>query len=174
MNTSILQEKPQNTDVFEEKERQTEIYWCGACQTPIVNYTDDADKGFCPLCNGKTKYFVVDIRPVFPEERLLLEILIDKPLAFIDKTVWYNENLIQPAINHIYSIEEKVYVSRDRAILRENANSRSDGIITVLYGDELKVIESVPRWVKVAYQDENGVIYIGFVSKISVEELTNE
>ena len=93
---------------------------------------------------------------------------------FIDKTVWYNENLIQPAINHIYSIEEKVYVSRDRAILRENANSRSDGIITVLYGDELKVIESVPRWVKVAYQDENGVIYIGFVSKISVEELTNE
>lgn len=32
------------------------------------------------------------MRPVFPEERLLIEILLDKPLAFIGKSVWANTN----------------------------------------------------------------------------------
>ena len=34
----------------------------------------------------------VDIRPVFPEERLLFEILLDKPLQFLDKSVWASNN----------------------------------------------------------------------------------
>ena len=88
MNTSVSGKNQQNIDMVEADERLSEIYWCGTCQTPIINYDDDADKGFCPLCNSKTQYMVVDLRPVFPEERLLLEILLDKPLAFIEKTVW--------------------------------------------------------------------------------------
>lgn len=31
---------------------------------------------------------VSDIRPVFPEERLLLEILLKKPFAFLKDSVW--------------------------------------------------------------------------------------
>lgn len=35
------------------------------------------------------KYLYADIRPVFPEERLLLELLLDKePNEFIKKSVW--------------------------------------------------------------------------------------
>lgn len=34
----------------------------------------------------------MDLRPVFPEERLLIEILTAKPLEYIDKTVWALDN----------------------------------------------------------------------------------
>ena len=47
------------------------------------------DKGICPICGKKTKYLTTDIRPVFPEERLLLELLLDKePHTFIRSSVW--------------------------------------------------------------------------------------
>ena len=34
----------------------------------------------------------MDLRPVFPEERLLIELLIAKPFAYINKSVWANNN----------------------------------------------------------------------------------
>lgn len=70
----------------------TDIYWCGQCKVPIIKYRNEATKEICPLCAGKTKYMVADLRPVFPEERLLLEILLDKPLAFVKSSVWANNN----------------------------------------------------------------------------------
>ena len=70
----------------------TDIYWCGQCKVPIIKYRNEASKEICPLCGGNTKYMVADLRPVFPEERLLLEILLDKPLAFIKSSVWANNN----------------------------------------------------------------------------------
>ncbi len=66
-----------------------EIYWCKDCNIPIIQSTNQADKGTCPICCGKTKYLTTDLRPVFPEERLLLEILLDKePNTYADKSVW--------------------------------------------------------------------------------------
>lgn len=35
------------------------------------------------------KYVATDVRPVFPQERLLLEILLDKPLAYLHDSVWF-------------------------------------------------------------------------------------
>lgn len=55
-----------------------EVYWCPECKVPIINTTTQADKGSCPLCGHKTKYMSADLRPVFPEERLLLELLLEK------------------------------------------------------------------------------------------------
>lgn len=66
-----------------------EIYWCVHCKTPIIQNVTQADKGICPLCGEKIKYLSADLRPVFPEERLLLELLLDKePNEFIKKSVW--------------------------------------------------------------------------------------
>ena len=66
-----------------------EIYWCKDCNIPIIQSTNQADKGICPICGGKTKYLTTDLRPVFPEERLLLEILLDKePNTYAEKSVW--------------------------------------------------------------------------------------
>lgn len=66
-----------------------EVYWCEGCKTPIVQTVSQADKGICPICGEKTKYMSADLRPVFPEERLLLELLLGKkPNEFIEKSVW--------------------------------------------------------------------------------------
>ena len=66
-----------------------EIYWCNHCNVPIIQTTNQADKGMCPVCGEKTKYMAADLRPVFPEERLLIEILLGKkPHEYIDKSVW--------------------------------------------------------------------------------------
>ena len=75
-----------------ESDIPSEIYWCGGCQTPIVKYANEIDKKTCPLCQAKTEYLCVDIRPVFPEERLLFEVLTAKPFAYKDKTVWACDN----------------------------------------------------------------------------------
>ena len=68
------------------------IYWCNDCKTPIIKPADRIDKNICPLCGKNTIYLSADLRPVFPEERLLLEILTAKPLEYINKTVWASDN----------------------------------------------------------------------------------
>lgn len=66
-----------------------EVYWCEECKTPIIQNVNQADKGICPICGKRTKYLAADLRPVFPEERLLLELLLDKkPHTFIKRSVW--------------------------------------------------------------------------------------
>ena len=57
-----------------------EIYWCNDCAIPVIHTSNAADKGTCPVCAGKTHYLTSDLRPVFPEERLLLAVLLDKEL----------------------------------------------------------------------------------------------
>ena len=60
-----------------------EIYWCNHCKVPIIQTTNQ------PVCGEKTKYMSGDLRPVFPEERLLIELLLGKkPHEFINKSVW--------------------------------------------------------------------------------------
>ena len=70
----------------------TEIYWCEDCNVPIIKEVSDIDKNVCPLCGATTKYMCADLRPVFPEERLLIEILLGNPLEWINKSVWANNN----------------------------------------------------------------------------------
>lgn len=60
---------------------ESKIYWCETCQIPT--YDEE-----CSLCHSKGKYLTADVRPVFPEERLLLEIILKKPLMFKNSSVW--------------------------------------------------------------------------------------
>lgn len=78
----------------------TEVYWCNDCKIPIIQNTNQSDKGICPICGRKTKYLTTDLRPVFPEERLLLEILLEKePNELVQKSVW--------SVNSRYYIDGK-------------------------------------------------------------------
>lgn len=63
------------------------VYWCDHCKTPII-HTPAGRRISCPSCGNEALYASADIRPVFPEERLLLEILKAEPLAYQDKAVW--------------------------------------------------------------------------------------
>ena len=75
-----------------EQEIPLEIYWCSHCQVPIVKYVDSPDKTICSLCKNTITYLSTDLRPVFPEERLLLEVIKNKPLAYIERSVWASNN----------------------------------------------------------------------------------
>ncbi|MCD7806900.1 MAG: phosphoadenosine phosphosulfate reductase family protein [Lachnospiraceae bacterium] len=69
------------------------VYWCKKCNVPIINLTNQVDKGYCPICGKKTRYLSTDLRPVFPEERLLIELLLDlTPYEWMDKSVWAENN----------------------------------------------------------------------------------
>ena len=77
-----------------------EIYRCSCCNIPIIRSANDIDRFTCPKCGGETVYMASDLRPVFPEERLLIEILLDKPLEYLNCSVWANANR--------YYIDDKV------------------------------------------------------------------
>ena len=66
-----------------------EIYWCEECRIPIIHLSTSADKGICPICGGKTRYLSSDLRPVFPEERLLISALFEKDAEeYMNRSVW--------------------------------------------------------------------------------------
>ena len=60
---------------------KSKIFWCKNCNIPTYDE-------ICTCCGGKGKYISTDIRPVFPEERLLLEVLIGEPFKFSKCSVW--------------------------------------------------------------------------------------
>lgn len=69
-----------------------EVYWCSHCKTPLIKRANDNSKKICSLCAGKTEYLCSDIRPVFPEERLLIELLLGCPMKYADCSVWASNN----------------------------------------------------------------------------------
>lgn len=70
-----------------------EIYWCDECRVPVIRNINQVDKESCPICGKNMKYLSTDLRPVFPEERLLIELLTGKrPHEYIDKSVWASNN----------------------------------------------------------------------------------
>lgn len=72
-----------------EEDTPFEIMWCPSCRVPIIRAVNDQAKDECPLCSGRVHHLSADLRPVFPEERLLLELLLKKEAnEFIDKSVW--------------------------------------------------------------------------------------
>jgi len=75
-----------------ESDIPVEIYWCDVCKTPIIRLANNIGKNICTLCHGTARYMSADLRPVFPEERLLFEILAAKPFEYKEKSVWASNN----------------------------------------------------------------------------------
>lgn len=89
----------------ERAEIKSKIYWCKECNIPIYEEK-------CPICSKKAKYLTTDIRPVYPEERLLLEVMLGEPFKFIKDSVWN-------AIGNKYIINgERIKVSNDELMSR--------------------------------------------------------
>lgn len=63
------------------------VYWCDNCKIPII-HTPSKNRITCPRCGSEAHYLCADTRPVFPEERLLFEVMIGKPLVFQGDSVW--------------------------------------------------------------------------------------
>lgn len=72
-----------NPECGHDAETSSEIYWCDDCNVPVYEKE-------CPRCGKEAKYITTDIRPVFPEEKLLLALILDnEPLYYQRKSVWY-------------------------------------------------------------------------------------
>lgn len=106
-----------------------EIYWCSECRTPVIQTSTQADKGICPICKRQTKYMASDLRPVFPEERLLVELLLKKkPNELLQKSVWASNNRYYvegkpiPISNGLY---QSVDTDKIVDLLQQNKNENS-------------------------------------------------
>lgn len=60
---------------------ESSVYWCDDCNIPLYDEV-------CPLCGKKARRLCSDIRPVFPEERLLLELMLGEPFKYKNDSVW--------------------------------------------------------------------------------------
>lgn len=91
-----------------------EIYWCERCKVPIIK-TDDNYFFRCPLCGEWCRYLSKDLRPVFPEERLLFELMTGEANRFIDKSVWCNNSTyFVDGIPHKVSSEMWLKINPDK------------------------------------------------------------
>lgn len=104
-----------------ESEVSLEIYWCCECKVPIIKYANSIDKYVCPECGADTAYLCADLRPVFPEERLMFEILQGKPLAYLDKSVWASNNRYYVDGKSI-TITSRTYKKQTPEFIREQLN----------------------------------------------------
>ncbi len=91
-NRETNNEKCELCGLATEMDIPAEVYWCSDCKVPVIKQVNSIDKDICPLCGGKTEYLCADLRPVFPEERLLLEILVAKPFEYKNNTIWASNN----------------------------------------------------------------------------------
>ena len=64
---------------------ESSIYYCKNCNIPLFDCQ-------CSICKNSAMRLTADIRPVFPEERLLIEILLGEPLKYKNSSVWCGSN----------------------------------------------------------------------------------
>ena len=60
---------------------KTEVYYCEKCMCPV--FSDE-----CECCHSKSFIIGTDVRPVFAQERLLLEVLLEEPFKYKDDSIW--------------------------------------------------------------------------------------
>ncbi len=88
---------------------KSEIYYCYNCNIPLF------DKK-CPLCEEEGKYLGTDLRPVFAEERLLLEAIENQPFKYAGKSIWNTSG------NYYYVEGKKIKFSVKEVIKSKNAD----------------------------------------------------
>lgn len=67
----------------------TDVSWCSECRIPVQQEVTQQDFRICPLCHSKMKHLATDLRPVFPEEQLLVLLLLEKePYEWVESSVW--------------------------------------------------------------------------------------
>ena len=90
----------------ERTNAESRLYWCLNCNIPLYNHR-------CECCGGDAIEFAADVRPVFPEERLLVEILIGEPFAYANSSVWASSG-------------DRYYVDGKRISFSTNKHSNAD------------------------------------------------
>lgn len=79
-------EKCSNPKCGHATEMTSTLYWCDKCNIPTY-------EKICPTCGKEGRYIATDLRPVFPEEQLLITLLYYKePYKWMNSSVWNSGN----------------------------------------------------------------------------------
>lgn len=102
----------------------SDIYWCSKCMVPLYQKR-------CECCGRQGKRITTDIRPVFPEEKLLLELILGKnPGTLNESSVWNcsgNYYLIDgEKIRFSVNDLKKISIDKIRVAYEENENKIED------------------------------------------------
>ena len=105
-----------------------EVYWCKHCTIPIIHFATAAEKGVCPICGRETNYISADLRPVFPEERILLALLLEKnPTFLMKKSIWAGNSRYY-IDGKACSLPLKTFADADTKLIAERLASSTDQI----------------------------------------------
>lgn len=131
---------------------EMKIYWCEKCNIPLYEEK-------CSICGNIGKYIGTDIRPVFAEERLLLEVILKKPFEFAGKSIWNTSgnNYVIDGKKIKFSIKDTI------------KNNNSDDLIHEL---EKNGAEN-QRYISEFYKQEYILKFIE-ANKIRLNYITNE
>lgn len=130
---------------IEYKLPEINVYYCKQCNVPVL--IDENNIGNkCPNCNSELKYVGTDGRVVYPQERLLLECAIGKPLKYINSSVWNlkgNKYLID---GKILKISVKELTSKDPDTVRELINQYKEQNNDKFFKENIKKFIEVNRY----------------------------
>lgn len=151
----------------------TEVYYCRECQTPVIKRVNDSHKEICPLCQGKLKYMTADLRPVFPEERRLLELLLNREkYSLRESAIWANKNRYYidgkstPVSSSVYAAMDsedlrKSLMESDMEQYKEAFQRQVDLFVTANQEHLLAIIEEAHEFIRQEaekYPQENIVL----------------
>lgn len=115
-----------------------EVYWCNNCWVPVIQTTNQADKGICPICGRTTKYLAADLRPVFPEERILLESLLGMEHdTLLKKSIWANNNRYY-IDGKSMTLPNSIYQITDTSKITEELYKRQNEVTYSFFDDNIK------------------------------------
>jgi len=127
-------------------------FWCSSCNTPFISVEVNKKQAKCPKCQNISKRRFEDIRPVFPEERLLVERLLGtKEFSFRHSSVWSVSNgyIVD---GEIFKIPSKLYKTIDIGLiidfLEKNQNKNLE-LSNKYFEDSLNTFCKVnEKWLK--------------------------
>ena len=129
-----------------EEDIPVEVYWCDDCKTPIINSQNQADKGICPVCGRNTRYLASDLRPVFPEERLLLALLLGKvPDYYMDSSVWSADSRYYIDGKKPITLGTKMLAEADADLIARQIQENQDAIRYTAFEENIKIFFEANR-----------------------------
>lgn len=111
---------------------ETSVYWCDECNVPL--YEEN-----CCRCGHKARRIGSDARPVFPEERLLVELLMGCPMKYAQSSVWQVSGNVYIADGKRIPFRKGMINTADIQKLREGLNEyREENQDTYKYFNKYK------------------------------------
>ncbi len=97
---------------------EVNVYYCDNCKVPVL-IDKNSKKHECTICNSELRYIAADARPVYPEERLMLEASLGEPLKYIKDDVWNIKGSKYLINGNVLNLQVRDLIKNDADIVRK-------------------------------------------------------